>query len=154
MKLIFLGTAAGRPTRTRSNFMTTISIFVPKQTANFHLVITISAIVLGFLVQKGFTMESLPLAILLIGVGIYGAVISAKLYERWQCHTKRAGCWRKRVDELNPDARIEECGKRAKKRQKEKHPILYRLKLHWLWLLLHVSIALGGVVCAIIIIIQ
>ena len=120
--------------------------------ANF--IITISAVVLGFLVQKGFTMESLPLAILLIGLGIYGAVISVKLYERWEYHMRRAKCWRTRVDELNPDAGIERCRKKARKEQKEKHPILWKIKLHWLWLILHISIALSGVVCVIVIICQ
>lgn len=120
--------------------------------ANF--IITISAVVLGFLVQKGFTPESLPLAILLIGLGVYGAVISAKLYERWQYHMRRARRWRKRVDELNPDAKIEICKKKAKKEQKKKHPILWKVRLHWLWSALHISIALSGVICVIVIILH
>ncbi|MEW5718834.1 MAG: hypothetical protein AB1817_09425, partial [Chloroflexota bacterium] len=47
---------------------------------NFILIVV--SIAVGFLVQKGINRESLPITILLIGLGVYGVVAVAKLYER------------------------------------------------------------------------
>ncbi len=119
-----------------------------------NFIITISAAILGFLVQKNFTLTSLPLAILLIALGIYGAVISAKLYERWQSHMRRARYWRKRIDELHPGARIEQLKAESDAKHKLKYSKLEKIKLNRLWLALHILIALIGVACTIIVIIR
>jgi uncharacterized membrane protein YbhN (UPF0104 family) len=119
-----------------------------------NFIITISAAILGFLVQKDFTITSLPLAILLIALGVYGAVISAKLYERWQFHRRRARYWRKRVDELHPDARIEQLKVESEAKHKLAYSKLEKIRLNRLWLALHILIVLIGVACTVIIIIR
>jgi len=119
-----------------------------------NFIITISAAILGFLVQKEFTLTSLPLAILLIALGVYGAVISAKLYERWQFHMRRARYWRKRIDELHPDARIDQLKVESDLEHKRKYPKLEKIRLNRLWSALHILIILIGVACTIIIIIR
>lgn len=117
-----------------------------------NIVFTISAVIIGFLVQKGFSLTSLPLAILLILLGIYGAVTSAKLYERWQFHMRRARYWRRRIDELHPDAQIEQLKAEADAEHKLKYSNLERIQLYQLWLALHILIALIGLASTIFII--
>ncbi|HEX6480312.1 MAG TPA: hypothetical protein VF043_15850 [Ktedonobacteraceae bacterium] len=67
-----------------------------------NLIVVIASIDQGVLTQIGFIKSALPLTILLIILGIYGALASAKLYKRHQHHINRARPLRKRLDELCP----------------------------------------------------
>ena len=118
-----------------------------------NLIVVIASIDQGALTQTGFTKSSLPLTILLIILGIYGMIASAKLYERYRHHIYRAGRLRERLDELCPDAQVSERLKAADARHAAKHPILSgKIHLHSIWLGLHILIAALGVVYTIIII--
>jgi hypothetical protein len=119
-----------------------------------NFIITISAAIVGFLVQKKFEIYTLPLAMMLILLGIYGIVISTKLYERWQIHSRRARYWRRRIDQLHPKARIEPLRVKADVDHSAKYSKIEKIRLYRLWLLLHILIALMGVICTIIIIIR
>jgi hypothetical protein len=114
-----------------------------------NFVITIAAASLAFIGSKGFVMASLPLGGFLIFLGLYGAITSEKLYERWQFTRNRSRYWRKRVDELRPDAHLMELQNQADREYSHR---LQNVRLHWLWVCLHLSIALIGLACIAIII--
>jgi hypothetical protein len=118
-----------------------------------NLIVIIAAAISGVVTQTGFNINSLPLALILIALGIYGAVASAKLYERSQYHNNRANHLRARLNELCPDAEIEQLKTIADKEHKDHYPMLAtRISLHNVWLLLHIFIALLGIAFTIIII--
>ena len=117
---------------------------------NFSIIIAVA--IFGLIVQMDFGTKALPLAIILVLVGTYGALVSIKLYERWQLHMRRARDWRKRIDELHPNAQLLQLRKAAWNDHKAKHHWLVRLHLNWLWVAIHSLIVSFGVVCAIIII--
>ena len=119
-----------------------------------NFIVIIAAAVLGFIVQMGFDTQALPLSILLIPLGAYGALVSAKLYERWHFSMRRARYWRKRINELYPDAQLLQLKEAADNEHKTKYNRFRRLRLNWLWLTLHILIALLGIVCSIVIIIR
>jgi len=116
-----------------------------------NFVITIAAAILVFIAQKGFIPTSLPLGVFLFFLGLYGAIISEKLYERWQFVRHRARHWRRRINELKPDAQLLELMELADK--KYHHP-LQHVRLHWLWVCLHISIAAIGLACIVVILIK
>ena len=120
-----------------------------------NLIVIIAAAISGVITQSGFNKDSLPLALILVALGIYGAIASAKLYERSQYHNKRANYLRTRLDELCPDAEIVKLKTLADKEHRDHYPILAtRISLHNVWLLLHIFIALLGAVFTIIIILK
>lgn len=123
------------------------------QRATFtNIIIVIVSLVLGFIAQqKNLGQELLPLTILLIILGIYGAITTAKLYERFQFHVGRARAWRKRIDELHQEARLIELKDAADARHREKYR-LNKLRLYILWTTLHIIIALAGVILTVMII--
>jgi hypothetical protein len=116
-----------------------------------HFVITVTAAILAFISHKGFVPASLPLGVFLFFLGLYGAITSEKLYERWQFTVNRARLWCKRINELKPNAHLLQLQDIA---HKEHHHILQRVHLHWLWVVLHISIATIGLGCIIVIIIK
>ena len=119
-----------------------------------NFVITIAAATLTFIGHKGFESASIPLAVFLVVLGLYGATTSMKLYERWHFHMSRARYWRKKIDELDPDAQLIKLKEQADAKHKSKYPRLGRLPLNWLWLALHISIASLGIVCIIVIVMR
>ncbi len=117
-----------------------------------NLIVVIASIDQGVLTQTGFNKSSLPLTILLIILGIYGAIASAKLYERHQHHVNRAKPLRRQLDKLCPDAQVSNLQKAADDAFAAEHPILTnKIRLNHVWLGLHILIAILGIVYTIII---
>ena len=112
-----------------------------------NFIVLVAAGVLGLIGQLAFDTRSIPLALLLILLGTYGAVTSAKLYERWQPHKTRARFWSSRIDELCPEAQIRKQRESAWRHHKSRHPHLAKVRLHWLWVILHALIAVLGLAC-------
>ncbi len=113
-----------------------------------NFVITIAAASLAFIGSKGFGMASLPLGGFLIFLGLYGAITCEKLYERWQFTRNRSRYWRKRIDELKPETRLLELQNQADREYSNR---LQNIRLHWLWVCLHLTISLIGTGCVVVI---
>ena len=116
-----------------------------------NIVFVVASAIIGLIAQTGLVLQVLPLTILLLVIGIYGAITSEKLYERHQFHMRRAAFWRKRLNELHPNAEIEKYKDQSDARHRTKFPRLNRMRLHYLWLTLHLGIALAGIILTIII---
>ncbi|MBC8235498.1 hypothetical protein H8E77_38615 [bacterium] len=118
-----------------------------------NIIIVITSAIIGFIAQKGISSNLLPLTTLLIILGIYGALTVTKLYERHQFGQVRLNHWYKRIDELNPNAQFLQLRSVADAEHKTQHPRTERLKLHYFWLALHITITLLGIVITVFIII-
>jgi hypothetical protein len=120
-----------------------------------NLLIIVASVIHGVLTQTGFTKSVLPLTLLLIILGLYGIVVSAKLYERTQMLVNRARKFRHRLDELLPDAHLESLKKAADEEHFKRFPVIsQKIRLSRLWLVLHVIIALLGFIYSLIILIH
>lgn len=109
-----------------------------------NIILVIVAAIIGFIAQKGLSQDTLFLSVLLMILGFYGAITSAKLYERHQFHVKRLTFWRKRIDELNPDSKLESLKEEANIKHYERFLIIKKIKLYYLWMMLHLLIAFSG----------
>jgi hypothetical protein len=120
-----------------------------------NLIVIVVSIIQGVLTQTGFTKNALPLTILLVLLGFYGLVTTAKLHERSRFHIKRARKFRDRLDTLCPDAQINLLQKLADEEHQSQHLILAKkVRLSSLWLALHIFIALLGTIYTVIIFIK
>jgi uncharacterized membrane protein len=113
-------------------------------------VITLTAAIVGFVVDKGLTRQTLPLTVMLIVLGAYGMLASMKLYERHLFNVARMREFRKRVDTLNPNAQLLQLLNDARKKHSDEHPRLMRLRFHTIWNWFHFLIILLGIVLTVI----
>ena len=98
----------------------------------------------------GFHRQVLPVTCWLMLIGIYGIVASLKLYERSQFHILRARKLRAKLDNLYPDADLEQLFQEAEKEQKQAYPLLRRTRLNNIWIALHTLIILLGMIYSIL----
>jgi type IV secretory pathway TrbF-like protein len=108
---------------------------------NYVLVLVTAAT--GLIVQQKFQVRTLPLALLLSALGLYGALACAKYHERAQYHLGQARALTEvlvRLGALPPDTEL------AQKRQEHyaAYGRLAPLRLHGLWTGLHLAIACYG----------
>jgi len=122
-----------------------------QRTAFTNITLLIASAVFGFLTQYGLTRNMLPLTVLLIALGLFGAVASQKLYERSKLHMELAWTWQKRLSELHPDIQFERLKAEAEKTQRKRFPRLFRLHLHLVWIALQLSFAVAGIILTIIV---
>jgi len=116
-----------------------------------NIVILIVSAILGFIVEKKFSPDLFPLSLLLVILGVYGAITTAKLYERHQFAQARLDHWYKHIDKLHPDAQILHLRDISDAEHRKQYPRIAKLRLHRLWIILHVAIALLGIVVTIVI---
>jgi hypothetical protein len=111
---------------------------------NYVLVIT--AAVSGFVVQQQFSLRTIPLSVLIVIIGLYGAVSAAKYHERADYRLSQARALTRVLVEAgaltDSTAMLEE----SRRAHYDGYPRLHRLRLYWLWTGLHLGIAVYGVV--------
>jgi len=123
-----------------------------QRTAFSNIILLIASAVFGFLTQYSLTRNTLPLTILLIVLGIFGGIASDKLYERSKLHMELAWAWQRRLFELHPDIQLDRLKGEAQEAHRKRFPRLFGLRLHLVWLTLHLSIALAGIILTIVVV--
>lgn len=103
----------------------------------------------SFIVQRGFDEASLVLAIVMLLVGLWGTLASAKYYERFRLSTCRIGRWMERLEELDPKTALADVEERADALHKGRYPRLHKIRLHSIWNWLHIAMMIAGVLNAI-----
>lgn len=112
-----------------------------------NILLAVAAGVLSVITFKeGLTRSDLPLTLFLIMQGLFGALFVAKQYERFARHQRLAGKYRQALNDTFPESQIIALRELADQEQARKFRILYKLRLHQLWVGLHLLIALFGVV--------
>jgi hypothetical protein len=115
---------------------------------NYVLVIT--AAVSGLVVQQRFSLRTLPLSVLIVVIGLYGALASAKYHERADYHLLQARALTRVLIDAGalPDssAVLEE----FRQTHYGKYPRLHRIRLNWLWTGMHLGIAVYGAVLVVV----
>lgn len=114
-----------------------------QRSALTNLLIVITAALSALIVQQHFSPYVIPLCIFIVLAGVYGAVTVSKYYERAAYHLSQARALTGDLVEIGilgtdqrlVQARVEHC--RA-------FPRLHRIRLHSLWVVLHLAITLYG----------
>ena len=111
---------------------------------NYVLVIT--AAISGFVVQQQFSPRTIPLSILIVIIGLYGAVSAAKYHERGDYHLSQARALTRVLVEAGALTDATAVLQEARQAHYDKYPRLHRLRLYWLWTGLHLGITVYGAV--------
>ncbi|WP_153534559.1 hypothetical protein [Actinomadura macrotermitis] len=116
-----------------------------------NAIIVVAVAGIGFVVQRGLTASMLGVTLPLAGLGLYGALASAKYYEMIRNCERRAKILIDRIDEsiagLDLDSVFVEA---SRQRRLETSRFIYFSQMHRLWIGLHLSVALtGGVLSAV-----
>jgi len=115
---------------------------------NFVLIIT--AAISGLVVQQHFNLRTLPVSILLVLIGLYGALAAAKYHERAEYHLSQARALTRMLVDAGVVADSRAVLEASRDAHYSKYARLHRLRLHWLWTGLHLGIAAYGVALIVI----
>jgi hypothetical protein len=116
-----------------------------------NYVLVIASALTGFAVQQKLSRDTLPLAILVMIVGVYGAVTVAKYHERAEYHLAQARALTQTLTGLGALPDDETLLDEHRQRHYAKYPRLHRIRLRILWTGLHATIAMLGIALAIVI---
>ena len=117
------------------------------------VVVAIAAATVGFIrphdlpLGKGY----LPLTLLLTLLGLFGAVVTRKHYERFALHGRRASKYRNKLDSSLPGIDLKKLKQEADDEHAKQFPRTSKLSLSWLWVGVHLSVAAIGAVLSILI---
>jgi hypothetical protein len=120
-----------------------------------NFILTISSATLLLIINNGLSEDTLPFAIFLIILGLFGAVTVAKLHERGEYHIESTKAWRDKVNQLYPEAELLELRKNAGKAHEKKfgNMLQKRIRLHSLWMYFNLAITALGIGLAIYILV-
>jgi hypothetical protein len=109
---------------------------------NFILVVV--AALSGFMIQQRFSAAAIPLGVLIVLIGLFGAITAAKYHERASYHLSQARALTTTLENMGilaDDTNIDQ----YRQRHYQAYPRLSRLRLHLLWTGFHLAIAAYGV---------
>jgi len=120
-----------------------------------NVIVAVAAGGLGLIAfDQKLLLDDLPLATIVALLGVLGAVLSAKQYERVRLHLNRARQFEACLDELVPKIDLMKLRKAGTRINEEQFPHLAKWRLYWFWVALNVIIALIGAVLVIAILIE
>jgi hypothetical protein len=88
----------------------------------------------------------LPLALIVVEIGIFCLFFTLKHYERFQFHIERSRAYRGKLEAFYPDADLDSLRTKAEWKHKTRFPRLFHIRLYRFWLGIHASIGLLGLV--------
>jgi hypothetical protein len=110
-------------------------------------IIAIDTIIIGLITfDKAINWVDIPLSFLLIVLGIFGATFSLKHYERYLLFVERLRQYRQLLDEQFANNEILRLKNIADEIHSKRFPRLSKYKHHNFWMVLHLLMALIGVV--------
>lgn len=109
-----------------------------------NYVLVIASALTGLIAQQKLALDTLPVAILLVVLGAYGAITVAKYHERAEYHLTQARALTKTLTDLGALPADTTLLDEYRQRHYARYPLLRRIRLHTLWTGLHTAIAVGG----------
>lgn len=116
-----------------------------------NLLLMMAAIILGLISLSDIY---LPITVFLMLTGVFGASFSLKLHERAAFHIERARKYRDRLEELFPNTNLKLLREAADKKHVTLHPALDKIRIHKLWVWLHLLVSLIGLLLTISIVLR
>ena len=119
-----------------------------------NYVLAIAAAISGFVVQQHFRTQTLPLSVLVVLIGFYGALAAAKYHERANYHLGQARAFTRILVQSGDLGDNEEILDGFRRNHYKEYPRLSRLRLHWLWTGLHLGVAAYGLILVILTLVE
>lgn len=116
------------------------------------LLLSLSGAIVGFIIfDKELSSTDLAPSILLLFLGVFGIIFSAKHYERFNFHIARVRAYRSALDKCFPDVQWKALREAADEYHEPRFPRLVKQRQHKLWLVLHgVNASLGLILTTVI----
>jgi hypothetical protein len=115
-----------------------------------NYVLAIAAAISGLVIQQHYRLQTLPLSIMVVLIGLYGALAAAKYHERANYHLSQARALTQVLvqsgDLPDNDATLDQ----FRRDHYQEYPRLSRIRLHWLWTGLPLGVAAYGLVLIIL----
>lgn len=118
---------------------------------NFILVVV--AALSGLMIQQKFSAAAIPLGVLIILIGLFGAIVAAKYHERASYHLSQARALTATLEDMGvlaKDANVDQ----HRQRHYRVFPRLSRVRLHMLWTGFHLAIAAYGIGLTVVAVLQ
>lgn len=119
-----------------------------------NLILAISGGILGLLTISELDSNAWPLSIMLALLGIFGAMFSAKQYERFCLHYRRAIAYRKKLEDHFQDIDFKEVRSIADSDHQQRAGVIHPLRLHWFGIALHILVACLGFLLIILLLVK
>jgi hypothetical protein len=129
-----------------------------------NIIIVIVGAGLAFISDQKLADEALALSVPMMVIGVFGAVVSAKYFERWYRHWTRAYAYRAQLFDLYPDIDVqlgsyshEPTRKRTDVYEREADDRFKRSskwRLYSLWIGFHCAIIVGGGLLTVLILVE
>jgi hypothetical protein len=116
-----------------------------------NILLAISAVALGLISQQGLSRSMLAVTAALTFVGLFGAIASEKLYERFAWHNKQARELSEQLETIVPGLNLKEPYSRARQQHRVKYKRINKIRLHWIWTTLHLATAATGLLLTLVI---
>jgi hypothetical protein len=126
-----------------------------------NIIIIVVGAGLAFITTRGIGQSTLAVSVPMIVIGLYGAVATAKYFERWFRHWNRAYAYRNQLFDLFPEIRAKLSTYELEPTQGRKYhyereidkrfPRLSTLKVYRLWIGFHCAVAVGGALLTLLI---
>jgi hypothetical protein len=117
-----------------------------------NYILVIVAALTGLIVQQQVQPSTLPLSILIVLIGLYGALAVAKYHERADYHLTQARALTRTLIDAGALPDHSTPLELARQAHHARYPRLQRLRLHRLWTGMHLAIAAYGAVLAVVIV--
>lgn len=117
-----------------------------------NMILLISSAVIGLVAQRGLNKNMIFLSTLLMFLGIFGILVSRKYQERIRYHLLVFNGLRAKIDGLHEGVGIEKLRIEAKETHSSTYPLTSKIRPGYLWVSLHSTIAMAGLVITIVII--
>lgn len=115
-----------------------------------NYILVVAAGVGGFVVQQQFAVRTIPLSVLTMLIGVYGALAAAKYHERADYHLSQARALTNILVESGGLVDGKDILDNYRQAHYSKYPKISRVRLYWLWIGLNLSIALYGTILLLI----
>ena len=110
------------------------------------LIMGLATLISGFIVQQNFKAGTGILAVFLVVLGLFGAIMTRKLYQLHQSDQKRLDYWHRYIQECIPGSKVIEYRDKADNEHKYQFPFLANMRHNHFWFVLHLLISIGGLV--------
>ncbi|MFI2281354.1 helix-turn-helix domain-containing protein [Nocardia beijingensis] len=123
-----------------------------RQSENHRAIMTLLVVIgavggLSYVALKGDSGPiSAGVAFGVCALGLFGALISAKYFERFKMHMDAAQLLRRRLSDMYPELCLEDDWAANRRRHENNYQILSRIRLEHLWVIAHLGIAILGIV--------
>lgn len=122
-----------------------------QRTSASNLILLLSA---GLFALTGYDGQLDPtdsvIFFLIFVIGGFGAVFTAKIYERTRLHLYRCYAYRARLAEALPQLDIEALKRSADARNARRFGVINRISLNSLWVYLHLLISISGLTMSVV----